>query len=97
MDQFFDIAQLKTVADSILQKTVVLVNDPLFWLQFAVIAVVFFVARWFLTPLLRKVLLRLTQSFRHVPNFQAPIRAFSWASEYPENGRGLPASAWRLR
>jgi len=77
MDEFLDVAQLKAVADNILQKTVVLVNSPLFWLQFAVIAIVFFVARWFLTPLLRKGLLRLTHSFRHVPNFQAPIRAFS--------------------
>lgn len=53
------------------------IHDPLFWLQFAVIAAVFVLARWLLTPLLRRALSRLADSCTRVPSFRRPLAALS--------------------
>ena len=76
-DSLIDLAQLTTIAENLYSQAESIVLNPLFWLQFAVIAVVFFLARWLLTPLIRKTLYWLRKSFLKVPSFQAPIKAIS--------------------
>ena len=44
----------QSVAENLAHVINMRLHDPLFWLQFAVIAGVFVLARWLLTPLLRK-------------------------------------------
>lgn len=79
-DNLIDLTRMQAIAESLYNQAEALLVNPLFWLQFAVIAVVFFLARWLLTPLLRKALYWLRKSFLKVPSFQAPIKAISEVS-----------------
>jgi len=54
-----------------------LVRDPTFWLQFGVIAAVFVLARWLITPLLKRVLLHLSKSLTRVSSFSRFLSALS--------------------
>ena len=77
LQDIFDITRLKSVAEGLLEITTARLEDPLFWLQFAVIAVVFVLARWLLTPLLKNALLRLADSCTRVPRFRRPLSALT--------------------
>ena len=77
LNNIFDITWLESIAQSLLEITTARVKDPLFWLQFAVIAVVFVLARWLLTPLLQKALIRLADSCTRVPSFRRPLLALT--------------------
>ena len=50
MKELFDLAYIQTLGQKLLESTATVVQAPLFWLQFAIIAVVFVLARWLLTP-----------------------------------------------
>ncbi|MGD2118440.1 MAG: mechanosensitive ion channel, partial [Chromatiales bacterium] len=75
MQDLFDLTRIQALAESLLASTLVLLKDPLFWLQFAVIAAVFVLARWLFTPLLVKGLNRLAASCTRVPSFRRPLLA----------------------
>lgn len=66
------IDQLIEQAITSIQKLVV---DPLFWLQFAVIAAVFVLARWLLTPLLRRGIKRLETASERIASFRRVLSA----------------------
>ena len=71
------IIRLQTLATELLTNLLTLAKDPLFWLQFAIIAAVFVLARWLLTPLLQKGLMRLAAACTRVPSFRRPLAALS--------------------
>ena len=77
MKDIIDSSQLKTTAERLLTQLTELVQNPLFWLQFAVIAVVFVLARWLITPLLKRTLSRLAASCTRVPSFRRPLMALA--------------------
>ena len=77
VQDFIDITRFQAYAQLVSDKTLALIKDPLFWLQFAVIAAVFVLARWLLTPLLKKVLIKLAGSCTRVPSFRRPLVALS--------------------
>lgn len=58
-------AQLMTLADQIK----VLLQQPTFWAQFVLIAVVFLVARWLMAPLFHRFMDWLTERTARVPSF----------------------------
>jgi len=77
VNEFFDpqkLTELSAVAWAVIEQRI---HDPRFWLQFAVIAVVFVLARWLLTPLLRRALNRLADSCTRVPSFRRPLAALA--------------------
>ena len=77
MNEFFDpqkLTELTAAAWAVIEQRI---HDPRFWLQFAVIAVVFVLARWLLTPLLRRALNRLADSCTRVPSFRRPLAALA--------------------
>ena len=53
MNDLIDLSKLQSVAEDLAHVINMRLHDPLFWLQFAVIASVFVFARWLLTPLHR--------------------------------------------
>ena len=77
MKELFDLAYIQTLGQKLLESTATVVQAPLFWLQFAIIAVVFVLARWLLTPLLEKALVRLAESCTRVPSFRRPLLALT--------------------
>lgn len=77
MKELFDLAYIQTLGQKLLESTAAVVQAPLFWLQFAIIAVVFVIARWLLTPLLEKALVRLAESCTRVPSFRRPLLALT--------------------
>ncbi|MCG6967230.1 MAG: mechanosensitive ion channel [Chromatiaceae bacterium] len=77
MNEIIDMTQLEASAGGLWIKLSQIVQDPLFWLQFAVIAAVFVLARWLLTPLLKRTLQRLADSCTRVPSFRRPLAALS--------------------
>ncbi len=70
-----DVEKIETVAKTFSERFLVLVQDPLFWLQFAVIAGVFVIARWLLTPLLKRYLNTWAERCTRVPSFRRPLMA----------------------
>ncbi|WP_078120274.1 mechanosensitive ion channel family protein [Thiosocius teredinicola] len=70
-----DVGKIETVAKTFSERFLVLVQDPLFWLQFAVIAGVFVIARWLLTPLLKRYLNTWAERCTRVPSFRRPLMA----------------------
>ena len=77
MKDLLDITYLQNTAQNLLKVLAARLEDPLFWLQFAVIAVVFVLARWLLTPLLTKALVKLATSTTRVPSFRRPLMALA--------------------
>lgn len=77
MNDFIDLAKWRSTAESLLNMIMTRIQDPLFWLQFAVIAAVFVLARWLVTPLLKKALARLAASCTRVPSFRRPLAALA--------------------
>ncbi len=77
MQDYIDLEKLEASAKPVLDLAYARVNDPLFWAQFAVIAVVFVLARWLVTPLLKKGLERLAAGCTRVPSFRRPIAALA--------------------
>ena len=75
MDKLFDLTALAAMLDT--WKTAILsrTQDPMFWLQFAVIAIVFVLARWLLAPQLQRALKRASDSCTRVPSFRRPLLA----------------------
>lgn len=81
------------------------IQDPLFWLQFGIIAVNFVIARWLLTPLFRAGMTRLARASTRVPAFQRPLVALSrmatpatwlglqWLATGLADARELPSGA----
>jgi len=77
VNEFFDQQKLAELASQIWTLINERVHDPRFWLQFAIIAVVFVLARWLLTPLLRRAFNRMAASCTRVPSFRRPLAALS--------------------
>jgi len=77
MNGLFDLEKIQAILNSLFEKAIVHVSDPIFWLQFGFIAVVFVLANWLLAPLLRKGLRRLQKHFSHIPNVRKPLVALS--------------------
>ncbi|MCB1784853.1 MAG: mechanosensitive ion channel [Chromatiaceae bacterium] len=77
MDQFIDFDQIGARLGTLRDALTVRVSDPLFWLQFGVIAAVFVLARWLLTPMLKRGLVRLADSCTRVPSFRRPLVALA--------------------
>ncbi len=77
MNDFVDLSKLQAMGQELLDLMVARAVDPLFWLQFAVIAVVFVLARWLVTPILKKGLDRLSASSTRVPSFRRPLAALT--------------------
>jgi small-conductance mechanosensitive channel len=77
LEKLLDIDRIQRGLNWLLEATMVRVKDPLFWLQFAVIAAVFVLARWLFAPLLRRGLTRLAASCTRVPSFRRPLVALS--------------------
>lgn len=77
MNDYIDLAKIEAGAKPLLELIYARLNDPLFWAQFAIIAVVFVLARWLITPLLEKALKRLTASCTRVPSFRRPLTALT--------------------
>jgi len=77
MNDYIDLAKLEAGAKPLIELIYARVNDPLFWAQFAVIAVVFVLARWLVTPLLKKGLERLAAGCTRVPSFRRPLAALT--------------------
>lgn len=71
------IKQLTALAERLWVQIDQLIRDPLFWLQFAIIAAVFVLARWLLTPLLKRWLDRFAALANRVPSFRRPLSALS--------------------
>ena len=77
MNDFIDLTKWRSTAESLLDMIITRIQDPLFWLQFAIIAAVFVLARWLVTPLLKKALARLAASCTRVPSFRRPLAALA--------------------
>ncbi|MEJ2213394.1 MAG: mechanosensitive ion channel [Gammaproteobacteria bacterium] len=77
MQEIIDFEKLQATLVSFFEKSVVHISDPLFWLQFALIAIAFVLANWLFAPLLRKGLIRLQKSFTRIPRFKKPLAALS--------------------
>ena len=77
LNDLIDLSKLQSVAEDLAHVINMRLHDPLFWLQFAVIAGVFVLARWLLTPLLRKGLARLAAACTRVPSFRRPLAALT--------------------
>jgi small-conductance mechanosensitive channel len=77
MKDYIDLIQLQTAAQGLLAQINDIVRNPLFWIQFVVIAAVFVLARWLVTPLLRRGLERLAESCTRVPKFRRTLAALS--------------------
>jgi small-conductance mechanosensitive channel len=77
MNGFFDLEKARATLNSLFEKAIIHVSDPIFWLQFGLIAVVFVLANWLLAPLLRKGLRRLQKHFSHIPSVRRPLVALS--------------------
>lgn len=75
MKDIIDIAQLHSYLQTLTDKVTAKVQDPLFWLQFAVVAIVFVVARWILAPLFQRGLKKLSGACTRVPSFRRPLVA----------------------
>lgn len=75
MKDIFDFAGLKALLQDSLDTVATLVHNPLFWLQFAVIAVVFVLARWLISPLLKKGLALLSAKSTRLPSIRRPLIA----------------------
>ncbi len=70
-----NVEKIETVAKTFTERFLVLAQDPLFWLQFAVIAGVFIIARWLLTPLFKRYLNTWAERCTRVPSFRRPLMA----------------------
>jgi len=70
MENTINIDALLAEALSFLEQVQALLMQPALWLQFAVIAAVFVVARWILAPLLKRLLDTLTERTARVPSFR---------------------------
>ena len=81
MNDFIDLTKWRSTAESLLDMIITRIQDPLFWLQFAIIAAVFVLARWLVTPLLKKALARLAASCTRVPIFRSPLAALAVIDE----------------
>ncbi len=77
MNDLFDQQKLSALAAGVWSQIDQRIHDPLFWLQFAVIAGVFGLARWFVAPLLRRALNRASASCTRVPSFRRPLTALT--------------------
>jgi len=77
MKDLISIDQIIANINLFMDKGLIYISDPLFWLQFAIIAIVFVLANWLLGPLLRKGLLQLQKSLVRIPSFQKPLAALS--------------------
>ena len=77
LNDFVDLNKLQAEAQPLVELAVARVSDPLFWLQFAIIAVVFVLARWLVTPLLKRGLNRLAESCTRIPSFRRPLAALT--------------------
>lgn len=77
MSDLIDLAKLQSVAEGLVHTITTRLQDPLFWLQFAIIAAVFVIARWLLTPLLKRALARLAAACTRVPSFRRPLAALA--------------------
>lgn len=77
MQEIFDPQKLMAWAERLWALVDQRIHDPLFWLQFAIIAAVFVLARWLVTPLLKRALDRLAASCTRVPSFRRPLAALS--------------------
>lgn len=77
MNGLFDLEKIRGIINSLFEKAIIHVSDPIFWLQFGLIAVAFVLANWFLAPLLRKGLGRLRKQFSHIPTIRRPLLALS--------------------
>jgi len=77
MQEIFDHQKLMDWAERLWALVDQRIHDPLFWLQFAIIAAVFVLARWLVTPLLKRALDRLAASCTRVPSFRRPLAALS--------------------
>lgn len=77
MNELLDTTQLQASAQSLGEKALALVEDPLFWLQFAIIALVFVLARWLLAPLLQRLIGGWAASCTRVPSFRRPLAALA--------------------
>jgi small-conductance mechanosensitive channel len=77
MENMINIDALLAKALSFLEQVQALLMQPALWLQFAVIAAVFVVARWILAPLLKRLLDSLTERTARVPSFRRVWSALS--------------------
>ncbi len=75
MEQLLNIEVFKGFLADLGNKLTIVINDPFFWTQFAVIAIVFVLARLMLTPLFLKTLAWLENRSERVQAFRAPISA----------------------
>lgn len=75
MNDLFDFEKILAGLNSLFDKAITLVSDPLFWMQFALLVIVFALAKWLLAPLLCKGLVRLQKFFSKIPTFQRPLTA----------------------
>ena len=77
LNELVDVNKLQALVQPLVDLVVARLVDPLFWLQFAVIAVVFVLARWLITPLLIKGLDRLAAASNRIPSFRRPLAALT--------------------
>lgn len=77
LNELVDVDKLQAEVQPLLDLVVARLVDPLFWLQFAVIAVVFVLARWLITPMLKKGLDRLSAASNRIPSFRRPLAALT--------------------
>ena len=79
MDQFvatfIDMEKISTLLQGIIDQLHNLLGNPLFWLQFALIALVFVLARWLVAPLMHAGLARLIRSSGKLPFLLKPLQA----------------------
>lgn len=75
MNNLLDISLLEANILKLWSMLKMYIDDSHFWLQLTVIASVFLVARWLVTPLLHKFLSYLSKSCTRVPSFRTPINA----------------------
>ncbi len=70
-----DAEKIRSYLHDFMGSTLSLIQNPLFWLQFAVAVAVFAIAHWFLSPLMRKGMARLSAKAAHVPTLRRPLLA----------------------
>ncbi|MEW8044759.1 MAG: hypothetical protein G8D28_10650 [gamma proteobacterium symbiont of Phacoides pectinatus] len=75
MLELIDTPKILDLARPFLAQLLERLENPLFWLQFAIVAAVFFLARWALAPLLRRMLDWLGAKSVRVPALGRPISA----------------------